>query len=123
MKKVIFFLLFASGFSYHATAQQKPKTNYMVITISELNGVPVGKPLPNMIVTRTDSVQELKYLNLSPKVKPTDVLPAHENIILQALKPYFDKGWKLISTSIEIPIVQGTYYVENYRYYLSKDDQ
>ena len=65
MKKVIFFLLFASGFSYHATAQQKPKTNYMVITISELNGVPVGKPLPNMIVTRTDSVQELKYVNLA----------------------------------------------------------
>ena len=123
MKKVIFFLFLSTFLSFTAYAQQKPKTNYMVITISEINGVPVGKPLPNMIVTRTDSVQEFKYINLSPKVKSTDVLSTHENLILQALKPYFDKGWKLISTSIEIPIVQGTYYVENYRYYLSRDDQ
>jgi hypothetical protein len=80
-----------------------------------------GTPLPNMIVTRTDSVQDQKYVNFSSVAKSKNQLAAHESLIIAVLKPYIDAGWKLISSTVENPITQGNTYVENYRYFFTKD--
>lgn len=74
----------------------------------------------NMIATRTDSAQVQQHLELhSPNIKAKDQFAAGENLILLKLKTYFDKGWKLVSTSVE-----KTSHSENsiYRYFLSKGE-
>jgi hypothetical protein len=121
MKKTAIIILFLLS-AYYANAQ-KAKTKNMVITIAEINGTVSGTPLPNMIITRTDSLQDQKYINFAASTKAKNPLAAHEALIMLVLKPYFDAGWRLISTSVENPVAQGNTYFENYRYYLSKDDQ
>jgi len=116
MKKTSIFLSFMLLCGFYAQAQQKTKTNYMLITISEFDGLTIGKSLPNMIITRTDSAQDQKLINFNLHVKLKDQLAAHENQILQTLQPYFGAGWKLVSTTL---IPQSGFTV--YRYFLSRE--
>jgi hypothetical protein len=122
MKKTAIFILLLLFATYYANAQTG-KTKFMTITIAEINGTVSGTPLPNMIVTRTDSVQDQKYVNFSSATKAKNPLAAHEALMMLVFKPYFDNGWKLIAATVENPITQGNTYVENYRYYFSKDSQ
>jgi len=122
MKKlnIVIFLLLSS--SFYVVAQQKAKEKLMVITISEFNGSIVGQALPNMIISRTDSVQDVRYINFGLIAKAKNQLAAHESLILEVLKPYLNNGWRLVSTSLEAPVSQGNVYNENYRYFFTKDE-
>ena len=117
MKKILILgLLISAGLS--AFAQQKPKTNYMVITIDDNN------EKMNMVVTRTDSAQLQQHIDLSMKhVKLRDYTAAHDSIMLSTLKTYFDKGWKLVSASKQSDVSRGNSAPALYEYYLSKEQQ
>jgi hypothetical protein len=117
MKKILILcLLLSAGFS--AFAQQKPKTDYMLITIDDDN------EKMNMVITRTDSAQLQQHLDLSMKhVKLKDYTAVHDSIMLFTLKTYFDKGWKLVSTSKQADVNRGSSAPALYEYYLSKEQQ
>jgi len=119
MKKILILILALTA-GYGAFAQQNGKTKNMTITIYEFHGIKIGS-VPNMIITRDDSLQEQKNIDLNLHVKAKEQLAAHENTLMQVLKPYYDKGWKLISSSVEVSTFQGSDYDRTYRYYLSKD--
>lgn len=112
MKKILILgLLLSAGTG--AFAQQKHKTDYMIISVDDNN------EKMNMVVTRTDSAQLQQHLDLSMKhVKLKDYTAAHDNIMLTMLKKYFDKGWKLISSSGVTPVSNGP---ANFKYYLSRE--
>lgn len=113
-------LILSSGF--YVLAQSKAKSKLMVITISEYTGSIVGQAQPNMIISRTDTVQEVRYINFSLIAKAKNQLAAHESLIMEVLKPYLNSGWKLVSTSLEAPVSQGNVYNENFRYFFTKDE-
>ena len=121
MKKILILSLAMMAFS-SAIAQQKTKTDYMSVTIYEFHGIKIGK-MHNMIVTRTDSSQLQKDIDLKPHGKLRDYLASHEDTIMTALKPYFNNGWKLVSTSVEVSDFQGSDFDKTYRYYLSHEQQ
>jgi len=121
MKK-IFILCLALIAGLGAFAQQRNKADYMSITIYEFHGLHIGK-MHNMIITRTDSAQLQTDINLKPHGKPRDYLANHEDTIMTTLKPYFNKGWKLLSTSVEASNFQGSDFDKTYRYYLSREQQ
>jgi hypothetical protein len=119
MKKLLILVL-ALTISYSVFAQQKGKTNYMSISIYEFHGIKIGH-IPNMVITRTDSAQEQKDIDLTPHAKVKERFAEHESMLMNALKPYFDNGWKLVSTSVEVSSFQGSDFDRTYHYYLSKD--
>jgi hypothetical protein len=117
MKKLLILILALTA-GYNAIAQQKPKTNYMIIHIEDDNSK------VNMIVTRTDSATVQKHLDLSLKhVKAKDRTAAHDSVMLSMLKTYFDQGWKLVSTSVQTAVGRGSSFPFEYMYYLSKEQQ
>lgn len=120
MKKIIILCL-ALITGHSAVAQQK-KIDYMSITIYEFHGVQIGK-MHNMIVTRTDSAQLQADIDLKPHGKARDYLANHEDTIMTALKRYFNKGWKLVSASVEVSNFEGNEFDKTYRYYLSREQQ
>lgn len=118
MKKILILALLSSA-AFGAFAQQKTKTDYMLITIDDDNGEEL-----NMVVTRTDSVQLKQHLDLSMKhVKLRNYTAVHDSIMLSTLKKYFDKGWKLVSTSQQADVSRGSSAPALYEYYLSKEQQ
>ncbi len=119
MKNILVLSLFMFV-GYSAFAQQEVKTSYMSITIYEFHGIELGQ-MHNMIVTRTDSAQLQKDIDLKMHGKAKDYLAEHEQNIMSALQPYFAAGWKLISTSVETSILQGGNFDKTYRYYLSRE--
>jgi hypothetical protein len=111
VKKIIFLCL-AVAVGYSACAQQKAKTDYMSITIYQS-----GNHISGMIVTRTDSAQEIRDLKIKvPLASIAKLYAAEDNALMTLLKPYYSNGWKLVSFA-EIG--------ENnlYKYYLSKAKQ
>ncbi|MBS1503579.1 MAG: hypothetical protein JST32_16035 [Bacteroidetes bacterium] len=119
MKKILMLSL-AMIAGYGALAQVKHKTDYMSITIYEFHGITIGSR-HNMIVTRTDSAQEQKDIDLRAHGKLKGYLAMHEDTLMKALKPYFDGGWKLVSASVEVSDLQGNDFDKTYRYYLSRE--
>jgi len=116
MKKTFILSLLLSA-SLSAFAQQNPKTDYMLITIDDNNAEKL-----NMVVTRTDSAQLKKRLDLSMKhVKFRDYTAVHDSIMMSTLKTYFDKGWKLVSASKQASAVSGSSAPAVYEYYLSRE--
>ncbi len=69
----------------------------------------------NMVVTRTDSAQVQKHIQLHPNNMK---ITTSENALLQTLKPYFDDDWKLVSNMAER---NPTTHIALYRFFLSKD--
>ena len=120
MKKILILLL-AMAASYGAFAQPKNKANYMNITIYMQR-----YRFTSMIVTRTDSAQEVKKLDINlfdgniftgnaPKI-----LAKQDSTTMQLLKPYYDKGWKLSNSSIDaFTAADGGV---AYKYYLVKEE-
>ena len=121
MKRTALILIIILNTALHLSAQQR-KTSNMSITIYEFNGIKIGK-FPNMIITRDDSLQEQKNLDLNLHVKAKEQLAAHEQALMQALKPYYDNGWKLVSATVQVSTFQGGDFDKTYRYYLSRDQQ
>ena len=93
----------------------------MIISIDEFDGFNVGPVAPNMIITRDDSLQEQKIVDLNLHFKLKERFAYHEQLLMNALKPYFDKGWKLVSTSVETSTSNGDSDEKYYRYYLNKE--
>ena len=117
MKKIIILAL-ALIIGHCAFAQQKGKTDYMSITVYHQGG-----QFSNMIVTRTDSLQKIIDLKIKFRVSVAEkkFLAEQDSILLQLVKPYYDKGWKLVSFATD-----GSNFDNNstaYRYYLAKDQQ
>lgn len=115
MKKILILgLLLSAGTA--AFAQQKHKTDYMIITVDD------NSEKMNMVVTRTDSAQVQLHLDLSMKhVKVKNYSASYDSIMLTMLKKYFDMGWKLVSSSVQTPVSQGSWSPSTYKYYLSKE--
>ncbi len=117
-KLLILFLALIAGQSL--MAQQKSKTDYMSITIYEYHGLEIGH-VHNMVITRTDTAQERKDIDLKSHGKLKDYLANHEDTLLSALKPYFNAGWKLVSHSVEVSVFQGSTDGATYRYYFTRE--
>ena len=81
----------------------------------------IGKKENNMIITRDDTAQVQKHIELNLHVKIKDRVAAHENQMMQLLKPYYDSGWKLASTSVEV-ISTSASPIEVFRYFFTKDE-
>jgi hypothetical protein len=101
-----------------AFAQQKGKTDYMSITIYQQ-----AAQFRNLIITRTDSAQ--KTIDFKTKLHAFGAeikyLAEQDSVLLQLVKPYYDKGWKLVSFTTD-----GSDFNNNgmaFRYYLSRDEQ
>ena len=115
MKKLIMLIL-ALSTGYIASAQHKGKTQYMTILLNENNYK------MNMIITRTDSAQVQKHVDLTLKhVKARDYDAAHENLVLQLLKVYLDQGWKLVSTATSSVTITGASAPPMEKFYLSRN--
>jgi hypothetical protein len=125
MKKIIIIAILALGFGLHTSAQQKAPTKYMLITIYPIDSY--NRKL-NMIVTREDTAQLLTHLAIDSHVKLKDFVAVYESLMLQTLKPYFDNGWKLVSSTTETEVFDGSGIVSATgsahvtRFYLSKDE-
>ena len=125
MKKLIFISILLLFSIFHAHAQQKAPTKYMIITIYPLDNF--NRKL-NMIVTREDTTQLQKRLTIDPHIKQKDFVAAYENLMLQTLKTYFDNGWKLVSSNVQTENIDGSGIISGVvtnhltRFYLSKDE-
>jgi hypothetical protein len=113
MKKLIILAL-ALAIGHTVSARQKGKTNYMNISIFQQAG-----RIDYMIVTRTDTAQEIKDLKIKVTLAYAEkYLAGQDSALMQLLSPYYNKGWKLVSTTIDNSIFSG----QVFRYYLSKDE-
>lgn len=117
MKKLIILVL-ALAAGYTASAQQKGKTNYMSISIYQQ-----GVRLDYMIVTRTDSAQEAKDIDVKLGLADTKGFIAEQDGALMVLiTPYYNRGWKLVSFAVDKSIFSGSDYSQTFIYYLKKEE-
>ena len=115
MKKLIILCL-AIAAGYGASAQSKAKTNYMGITIYQANG-----RFSNIIVTRTDSAQEVRNLNIRlPMAASVEHFAVEGDALMNFLKPYYNNGWRLVTFAQNY---DNSTFVTTFKYYLSKDVQ
>ena len=116
MKKLIILVL-ALAAGHIALAQQKGKTNYMNISVFQQAG-----RISYMIVTRTDSAQQIKDLKIKLGLSSAQkALADEDSALMQLLTPYYNQGWKLVSFAVDNSIFSGQDYSQTLRYYLSKD--
>jgi hypothetical protein len=121
MKKTILTVALLLAFGYFAAAQQVGKTKHLMISIVEYpNSAIIGHPT-NIYVTRDDTAQTRQYINLKLHVKAKDYVAAHEAQIMELLKPYYNSGWKLATTSVEVISSTGGA-TETTRYFFTKEE-
>jgi hypothetical protein len=122
MKKITLTLAFLFALVYFAAAQQASKTRHMIISIVEnLNSITIGHS-PNMFVTRDDTAQTRQYVDFRTHGKLKDAVADHEAQIMAILKPFYDQGWKLVTTSVTgVPEV-GNAAEESTRYFFVKEE-
>jgi hypothetical protein len=122
MKKQIAIFLLSFCATQFAFAQQKVKVKHMIITIVENpNSINIGHS-PNVFITRDDTAQVRQYVNFNQHVKLRDIAAAHEAQLMEMFKPYYDDGWKLVTTSIgEVPSVSNSV-EQTSRYFFIKED-
>ena len=125
MKKIVFISMLTLFSICQAYAQEKAPAKYMIITIYPTDSF--NRKL-NMIVTREDTAQLQTKLVVDPHVKLKDFVAAYESLMLKTLKPYFDNGWKLVSSNVQTENISGTGIISGAntdhitRFYLSKED-
>ncbi|HVV55723.1 MAG TPA: hypothetical protein VHC47_10380 [Mucilaginibacter sp.] len=116
MKKIIILAL-ALIAGHSSFAQQK--TSHMTITLYNAHVTfSVGHKPDNMIITRDDTAQVQRLVDLVPHVKLRDQPAAYEKIVMQLLKPYYDDGWKLVASNAEFIESTNT---EIFRYYFTRE--
>lgn len=117
MKKLIF--LFAFGAGFHSYAQQNLKSKHMTITVIDDHvAFRIGRQENNVLITRDDTAQVQKLIDLDPHVKAREEPAAFESLMMKLLKPYYDDNWKLITATIEFVPSSNT---ELFRYYFVKE--
>jgi len=114
MKKAAGLLLFLSLVT-SAFAQQPTKQKHMTITImDEQVTFTIGKRANNVFITRDDTAQ------VQQVVKLKDNMADRESQLFDLIEPYYNDGWKLVSTSAEA-VPGTTLATEVFRYYFVKD--
>lgn len=117
MKKILIICLLSIA-GYSAFAQQKPRVKHMTITIIDDHaGIIIGKKPNNLFITRDDTAQVQKRIDMNTHAKAKDAPAAYEQLLMQMLKPYYADNWKLVSTSAEFN--QNTN-EDTFRYYFIK---
>jgi hypothetical protein len=119
MKKSIFIAILVLGFIAHTLGQQKARTKYMIVTLSYNND---NYKNIAMIVTREDTMAVKTKQGVDSHVKNKDLAAAFESLTLQLLKPYFDNGWKLVTSTVQVETFASNSVINKTRFYLSKDE-
>jgi hypothetical protein len=119
MKKISTLLLLMS-IALSSVAQQKSAAKHMVITIQDDGAVITIGKTPNMFITRDDTAQVKKYVNLKHYGSESKEIASREEQLMQLMEPYYQDGWKLVSTSAEA-IYSTTVPSEVFRYYFIKE--
>jgi hypothetical protein len=108
----------------NAKAQTNNKTHFMLVSIH----AGVNAHQPEVIVTREDGPQQItKAVRKSWMWEATtfDVrdgkIEENEDSLFQILKPYFDAGWQLASSTIIRNVQSADDYIARY-YFTRKDD-
>ena len=105
-----------------ADAQNTKKTNFMLVSIHYGS----GSSHPEIIVTKEDGTQQItragknSWMSKSTFDTRANRMEANEDSIFLALKPYFDGGWQLASSTI-IRNTSFDDFVARY-YFTRKDD-
>lgn len=121
MKSLLFGFPFLFLTCINSLAQKPGRTHYLMISVYE-NISLIPRSSKTLVVTKEDGKQEVSILHERPDYSLKN-FKAGEDSIFNLLKPYFDDGWKLMSSNtIEIPQSSS---VANYltRYFLSKQDE
>lgn len=113
--KLLLALAFLFSITIETLAQSPAPTKHMTITIINQHvSFSIGKQLDNFFITRDDTVQVQKLVDLNPHVKTKDEPAAYEQILMNLLKPYYEQQWKLVTSSVEFIPNTNT---EVFRYY------
>lgn len=123
MKKLLALVLVISALSADAFAQQKPAQFMQITTIESVVGGGVGRS--KMVISNADGTQEERDLENLFSLTGINFknIKSNENDILNTIKSYTGKGWKLVST---VPLTlspnQGGSGIFMTRYLFSKEE-
>lgn len=112
-----------SAVSANVNAQQKPSQFMQITTIESVVGGGVGRS--KMIITNADGSQEERDLENLFSLTGINFknIRSNENDILNTIKNYTGKGWKLISTvPLTLSPTQGGAGIFMTRYLLGKEE-
>lgn len=98
MKKLLFLFVVVLALNIDSSAQQKPAQYMQITTIESVVGGGIGRS--KMVITNSDGTQEERDLENLFSVAGINFknIRSNENVILNALKSFTSKGWKLLST-------------------------
>jgi len=122
MNRLLLALSVAFCLSANANAQNTRKTHFMMVSIHYGS----GSSHPEIIVTKEDGTQQItragknSWMSKSTFDTRANRMEANEDSIFLALKPYFDGGWQLASSTI-IRNTSFDDFVARY-YFTRKDD-
>jgi len=101
MKNVIFLLALSFTLLNAAVAQQKAASHHLMVTF--VTGGEAYGFTPQTIVTREDGTQQITMADKKSWMNGNDFnhgrFAANEDSLFLALKPFFDAGWNLTTTS------------------------
>ncbi|MFB9844576.1 hypothetical protein [Mucilaginibacter ginsenosidivorans] len=119
MKKItVLFLALITGAA--VSAQQKSRVTHMTVTIVDDHAaLRVGRRPNNMFITRDDTAQVQRVIDLDMHVRARDEPAAYEKMMMNILKPYYDNNWKLVTADVEFVASSNT---EIFRYYFIKEE-
>jgi hypothetical protein len=123
MKKLLALVIIISSFSLDSFSQQKQAMYMQITTIESVVGGGVGRS--KMVITNADGTQEERDLENLFSLTGINFknIKSNENDILNTLKNYIGKGWKLVST---VPLTlspnQGGSGIFMTRYLLSREE-
>lgn len=98
MKKLLALFIIVTALSTETFAQQKPLQYMQVTTIESVVGGGVGRS--KMVISNSDGTQEERDLENLFSLTGINFknIKSNENDILNTIKSYTAKGWRLMST-------------------------
>ncbi|WP_343688690.1 hypothetical protein [Chitinophaga sp.] len=116
--KSLLALAFLFSITIETFAQAPAPTRHMTITIIDQHvALSIGKKTDNFFVTRDDTAQLQKFVDLNTHVKAKEEPAAYEQMMMNLLKPYYDQQWQLVTSNVEFIPNTNT---EVFRYYFVK---
>jgi hypothetical protein len=110
----------ATSTVFIVSAQQKKRVHNLLISIYD-EDFGLSKTHVKVIITKDDGSQEERDFKIRAESYQSRNIKEKEDSLMQTLKPYFDDGWKLVSTaSITIPNSGNN--ILN-RFFLRKEDE
>jgi hypothetical protein len=122
MRRLFLALSIAFCLSATANAQNTKKTHFMMVSIH----AGAGAHHPEIIVTKEDGTQQIVKAGKNSWMSGNSFdtragrMEGNEDSLFQVLKPYFDAGWTLASSSV-VSIFNADNYILRY-YFTKKDD-